>query len=134
MRYSTKAGIKYLIESGMIEVLHANDQLKIQQKKGRAFQGFQEQPIHFPPTFKFIPGTDEYSMKRIPSWTDRVLTKCNGNDNMRFAIKPLYYCSIVELKESDHRPVVAGYELAIRPPSGGLATTRFASPSRCSVM
>jgi hypothetical protein len=38
-------------------------------------QGFQEGQIHFPPTFKFLPGSSAYSEKRVPSWTDRILWK-----------------------------------------------------------
>ena len=42
-------------------------------------QGFLEQDIHFPPTFKFFAGTEQYNLKRIPSWTDRVLTLCSAD-------------------------------------------------------
>jgi hypothetical protein len=45
-----------------------------QHGKARTVQGFHEQPIHFPPTFKYKPGTGQYTWKRVPSWTDRILT------------------------------------------------------------
>ena len=48
-------------------------------------QGFHEQAICFPPTFKFIPHSDDYNLKRIPSWTDRVLFLCNA---------PPSYCAL----------------------------------------
>lgn len=43
---------------------------------GRAFQGYSEGPILFPPTFKYDKGSDQFdssSKARPPAWTDRVL-------------------------------------------------------------
>jgi|LauGreSBDMM110SN_4_FD.fasta_scaffold145591_1 hypothetical protein len=102
--------VKHALEKGLHEVLHANDQLRLEQGQGYAFkvsprsrerqllqikdylskpllllQGFHEQPICFPPTFKFVPKSDEYNLKRIPSWTDRVLFLCNA---------PPTYCAL----------------------------------------
>lgn len=51
----------------------------IQPSPHRLTQGFHEQPINFPPTFKFEMNTDNYDMRRIPSWTDRVLFMCNSH-------------------------------------------------------
>ena len=48
-----------------------------------AFNGFQEAAIHFPPTFKFDPGTNDYdssSKQRVPSYTDRILYKVSMCD------------------------------------------------------
>lgn len=36
---------------------------------GNIFEGFTEAEICFPPTHKFIIGTDEYVCNRIPSYT-----------------------------------------------------------------
>jgi hypothetical protein len=44
-------------------------------------QGFHEQAIAFPPTFKYELSSDEYNLKRTPSWTDRVLFLCNSNSD-----------------------------------------------------
>jgi hypothetical protein len=109
--------VRHLMRSRLHEVLHANDQLRLQQRKGLVFQvrvcvtpargaqrcwavkdrcvrarrsterccccclrwqGFEEGRIHFPPTFKFVPGSSAYSNQRVPSWTDRVLWKVNA--------------------------------------------------------
>lgn len=43
---------------------------------GSIFKGFQEAPIHFPPTYKFDIGCDVYdttSKQRTPSYTVRIL-------------------------------------------------------------
>jgi hypothetical protein len=53
-------------------------------------QGFDEQAIHFPPTFKHIPFSDDYSLKRTPSWTDRVLHMANADPSF-LVLQPLYY-------------------------------------------
>lgn len=53
-------------------------------------QGFDEQAIHFPPTFKFRPHSDEYNFKRVPSWTDRILHTVNAT-SAAVTLTPLYY-------------------------------------------
>lgn len=53
-------------------------------------QGFHEQVIMFPPTFKYKPGSTQYSEKRIPSWTDRILHTAYA-DEQDCALEPLYY-------------------------------------------
>lgn len=69
-------------------------------------QGFEEAPIHFPPTYKFDPNTEHYdtsSKLRIPSWTDRILWKVNPAAGMHRAVEVLHYGSVPEIKVSDHR-------------------------------
>ncbi|KAF6260483.1 Endonuclease/exonuclease/phosphatase [Scenedesmus sp. NREL 46B-D3] len=110
--------VRYLLRSRLHEVLHANDQLQLQQKKGRVFQGFQEGNIHFPPTFKFTAGTSQYSEQRVPSWTDRILWKVRvpqpwEGDVMAPSVAQTYYTSVPEVTSSDHKPVVAGFEVAL---------------------
>ncbi len=70
--------MKEALDEGRHDELRSNDQLRIEQAAGRVFQGFHEQPIHFPPTFKFVVNSDDYNLKRVPSWTDRVLFLCNA--------------------------------------------------------
>jgi hypothetical protein len=60
---------------------------------GRAFKGFQEGTIRFPPTYNYLPGTDKYDERpdkpiRPPAWCDRVLwcTPVASDD-----IRLLYY-------------------------------------------
>ncbi|RUP42720.1 Endonuclease/exonuclease/phosphatase [Jimgerdemannia flammicorona] len=55
--------------------LRPYDQLTIERANQRTLQGFFEGPLSFPPTYKFVVGTeDEYqSTLRIPSWCDRIL-------------------------------------------------------------
>ena len=63
-----------------------------------------EHEITFLPSYKYIKGYDFYNIKRIPSWTDRILFKNNKE------IKCLCYDKI-DVKYSDHRPVYALFEI-----------------------
>ena len=52
------------------------DQLTRERVAGRAFQGYSEGSILFPPTFKYDKGSEHFdtsSKARPPAWTDRVL-------------------------------------------------------------
>ncbi|ORX77736.1 DNase I-like protein [Anaeromyces robustus] len=49
-----------LIKENQLEVLLANDQLKIEMNKGNAFNSFSEAPITFRPTYKFDVYTKNY--------------------------------------------------------------------------
>ncbi|PNH09800.1 inositol polyphosphate 5-phosphatase [Tetrabaena socialis] len=71
-------------------------------------------PIKFAPTFKYTQGTDAFDLRRTPAWTDRVLFLANA-DPLFADLKPLYYMSVPELRTSDHKPVIAGFELSISP-------------------
>ena len=54
------------------------DQLNYLKAEGHIFRGFAEDPIHFPPTFKYDPGTNTFDTshkQRVPSYTDRILYK-----------------------------------------------------------
>jgi hypothetical protein len=53
-----------------------HDQLNRQRKLGRAFVGFEEGEICFPPTYKYDKNAkcfDTTSKRRCPAWTDRIL-------------------------------------------------------------
>ncbi|XP_008793481.2 type IV inositol polyphosphate 5-phosphatase 3 isoform X2 [Phoenix dactylifera] len=87
--------------SGLAE----KDQLKRELKKGRAFDGWSEGVINFPPTYKYefnsekYIGEDQKGRRRTPAWCDRILSFGKG-------VKLLSY-QRSELKLSDHRPVTA---------------------------
>lgn len=104
-----------------------------------AVQGFQEGKIHFPPTFKFLPGTSQYSEQRVPSWTDRILWKVRPSepwaDSVAPTVEQAYYSSVPEMTSSDHKPVVAGFDLLL---TAAELPSMEAGPhnthSRCSIM
>jgi phosphatidylinositol-bisphosphatase len=98
------------------------DQMKQEKDKGNLFiNKFKEGTITFPPTYKLIPGTDDYVLEeggdRIPGWADRILYH---KYNCRFKSKPddmleiKEYNSILKIMSSDHKPVFAIFELDLR--------------------
>jgi hypothetical protein len=106
----TREAIDALLENDLHATLLANDQLTIEQQRNAVFSGFKEGPLHFRPTYKFDPGTDVYDTskkQRCPSWTDRVMWRCNSGTTQPISI--VEYTSVESLKMSDHRPVRAGF-------------------------
>jgi len=99
------------IEKNMFEDLMFNDQLRFDMKTGRV-PGFTEGHIKFAPTYKRKAGTNnEVSLKRNPSWTDRILYKFNAQ-NCDLIQKS--YDSNNLLTLSDHRPVFSQFVLRYR--------------------
>ncbi|KAK4357405.1 hypothetical protein RND71_023015 [Anisodus tanguticus] len=96
---------KALVEMRNWRVLLENDQLRIEQRFGRVFNGWSEGRIYFPPTYKYSSNSDRYAgedthpkeKRRTPAWCDRILWYGQG----------LYQISYVrgESRFSDHRPV-----------------------------
>ncbi|KAJ4967221.1 hypothetical protein NE237_019070 [Protea cynaroides] len=83
------------------------DQLMRELRKGRAFDGWSEGTLNFPPTYKYESNSEKYygedpkAGRRNPAWCDRILSFGNG-------MKLLNY-KRVEHMFSDHRPVTAVY-------------------------
>ncbi|KAJ4951358.1 hypothetical protein NE237_028190 [Protea cynaroides] len=83
------------------------DQLIKELRKGRAFDGWSEGTLKFPPTYKYefnsekYHGEDPKAGRRTPAWCDRILSFGNG-------MRLLNYKRIEQML-SDHRPVTAIY-------------------------
>ncbi|KAI9000860.1 DNase I-like protein [Trametes punicea] len=91
------------------DALLAADQLRRAMDEREVFEGYQEGPLLFRPTYKYDFGTDNYDTSekmRIPAWTDRILFKGQTLD--------LSVYSRAELKGSDHRPVFAIFRAEVR--------------------
>ncbi len=62
------------------------------------------------PTYKFVPGTNEYAHKegtRIPSYTDRILYES------RIFMNDIQYYSYKEPIDSDHKPVILTFGIIV---------------------
>jgi hypothetical protein len=97
-------------EDHRLELLR-HDQLLCTIAEEKAFPGFSEGKINFPPTFKFDKGSNEYDTshkQRIPAWTDRVLFKPRSD------IRVLAYDSVRDALHSDHRPVFATFRVGMQ--------------------
>ena len=76
--------------------------------------GYIEGDINFAPTYKYDLFSDDYDTSekcRAPAWTDRVLFR-KRRDRGQNPGKVVYY-GRVELKQSDHRPVMAFIDIDI---------------------
>ncbi|KAL6970074.1 Type IV inositol polyphosphate 5-phosphatase 9 [Sarracenia purpurea var. burkii] len=97
-----------LVDRADWDGLLENDQLRMELKDGKVFEGWQEGTIKFAPTYKYYPDSDEYlggvhgkkdKKKRAPAWCDRIIWFGEG-------IKQHLYTR-GESRLSDHRPVKA---------------------------
>ncbi|XP_030647700.1 phosphatidylinositol polyphosphate 5-phosphatase type IV [Chanos chanos] len=112
-RGGVEAILKQSVGADMGPLLQ-HDQLYKEMNEGAIFKGFQEAPIHFPPTYKFDIGCDVYdttSKQRTPSYTDRILYRSRQADD----IKVVKYTSCSSIKTSDHRPVIGMFQVKLRP-------------------
>ncbi|KAG5671456.1 hypothetical protein PVAND_001652 [Polypedilum vanderplanki] len=115
-----KDEIKECVKNGDLQAVLENDQLKKQQEAGQVFNDFLEGEITFPPTYKYDLFSDDYDTSekaRAPAWTDRVLWRRRQQqadaDNPNWNPGHLLFYGRAELKQSDHRPVVAILDIEI---------------------
>ncbi|XP_045498376.1 inositol polyphosphate 5-phosphatase K-like isoform X2 [Colias croceus] len=101
------------VEKDKYTSLLKHDQLLAVMDSGEAFSEFSEPEIRFPPTYKFLLGTDDYDTKRKPSWTDRILYKviANNYENITLRADLISYNHIPHYMVSDHKPVVAQFNI-----------------------
>ncbi|CDY15360.1 BnaC04g42630D [Brassica napus] len=96
---------KALVEMQNWRALLENDQLRIEQKRGHVFKGWDEGKIYFPPTYKYSNNSDRYAgddlhpkeKRRTPAWCDRILWYGEGLHQLCYVRG--------ESRFSDHRPV-----------------------------
>eukprot|EP01018_Ginkgo_biloba_P013710 Gb_30199 [translate_table: standard] len=102
-----------LIDKKDWKTLQQSDQLKMEQKAGRVFEGWREGYIDFAPTYKYAANSDKYcgvhdnpgEKRRVPAWCDRILWYGKG-------LKQVFYVR-GENRFSDHRPVSALFSAQI---------------------
>ncbi|KAL9928488.1 synaptojanin isoform 1-T7 [Glossina fuscipes fuscipes] len=111
-----KESLKDAISQGDLASVLENDQLRKEQEAGNVFNDFLEGEISFDPTYKYDLFSDEYDTsekQRAPAWTDRVLWRRRKalaeSDFVSTEWNPgkLVHYGRSELKQSDHRPVIA---------------------------
>uniref|UniRef100_A0A0N4ZFV2 IPPc domain-containing protein n=1 Tax=Parastrongyloides trichosuri TaxID=131310 RepID=A0A0N4ZFV2_PARTI len=111
----TQEEICRLCDSGKYKQLLKYDQLTKAKETGNVFYDYIEsESIDFKPTYKFDVGTsnwDSSEKKRTPAWTDRILY-WKKSDHTK--IKQLSYRSCPQVVISDHKPVIATYEMVIK--------------------
>ncbi|KAK1282910.1 Type I inositol 1,4,5-trisphosphate 5-phosphatase CVP2 [Acorus calamus] len=96
---------KALVEMHNWRALLEKDQLRIEQRRGCVFEGWNEGRIYFPPTYKYSNNSDRYAgddlhpkeKRRTPAWCDRILWYGKGLNQLSYVRG--------ESRFSDHRPV-----------------------------
>ncbi|KAK9298222.1 hypothetical protein QLX08_008380 [Tetragonisca angustula] len=116
-----KDEMKEMIKRNEFDQILQYDQLKVQQEQGNVFKNFLEGPITFAPTYKYDLFSDDYDTSekcRQPAWTDRVLWKRRKqvpdiDSPTDWNPGKLIHYGRAELKQSDHRPVIAFIDVDI---------------------
>ncbi|CBZ25958.1 putative endonuclease/exonuclease/phosphatase [Leishmania mexicana MHOM/GT/2001/U1103] len=121
----TRKAIEYVIQhhSNIRSILINNDQLSLERARGKVFQGFQEGNLLFRPTYKYEVSAgggvtlNEYNFShkknRMPAYCDRILYKKRiTSAARRVAIR--LYTDVPNVRSSDHRPVVALFDVGTR--------------------
>lgn len=104
---------------GDFKTLLQHDQLKLSQAAGQTFKGYIEGDINFPPTYKYDVNSNDYDSSekcRVPAYTDRVLFKKRHQtkiDEELMDADPITFYNRIELMSSDHRPVIAEFEIEV---------------------
>jgi endonuclease/exonuclease/phosphatase family metal-dependent hydrolase len=104
-----KEEIKVLLEEKEYTSLYEFDQLKKIVEELKEIEGFDEAPIGFKPTYKYVKDEDTLDWSRNPAFCDRILIK----QSEEVIANCQYYNSHVDLLTSDHRPVTAIFSLEI---------------------
>lgn len=104
--------VRELIQREDWQGLVSKDQLETLRRRGEIFGNYSEGPLTFAPSYKFEPGTNEYTSSetkpRTPSYCDRILWKSIetslGNDFYP-NLEMKEYGMVSKVVHSDHRPV-----------------------------
>ncbi|KAE8654309.1 Type I inositol 1,4,5-trisphosphate 5-phosphatase 1 [Hibiscus syriacus] len=110
------------------QALLEKDQLRVEQRVGRVFSGWEEGKIYFAPTYKYLADSDDYVVqtsnskekRRIPAWCDRILWRGEG-------LKQVWY-SRGECRFSDHRPVYSLFSVEMDLSNKQIPTARSCPP------
>ncbi|KAH6768486.1 DNAse I-like superfamily protein [Perilla frutescens var. frutescens] len=124
---------KALVEMQNWRALLEKDQLRIEQRRGRVFDGWKEGKIYFPPTYKYSHNSDRYAgddmhpkeKRRTPAWCDRILWYGGGLQQLSYARG--------ESRFSDHRPVSSVFWAEIESVPNRLRKSMSCSSSRIEV-
>lgn len=116
-----KDEIRLLISQNNLQRVLEQDQLIQQKAQGLVFKNCFEGEITFPPTYKYDLFSDDYDTSekcRAPAWTDRILWRSrkytiDPNTTSELATGKLLHYGRAELKQSDHRPVIAIIEIEV---------------------
>ncbi|XP_058051479.1 type II inositol 1,4,5-trisphosphate 5-phosphatase isoform X3 [Ahaetulla prasina] len=102
--------VKKLVEAQEFRALYQHDQLKSQMEAKRVFEDFTEGDVIFQPTYKYKISSDEWDTSeqyRAFAWCDRILFKGE-------TISQLDYRNHLTLRNSDHKPISALFDIVVK--------------------
>lgn len=99
--------MRRLVKLHDLDELAKFDELKQTSLQCKEIKGFEEGPLTFDPTYKYYKDSDDFDDKRTPAWCDRILYRSHNN------LTQVYY-GRADIKQSDHRPVLALFEVKVR--------------------
>ncbi|XP_063385360.1 synaptojanin-1 [Cydia fagiglandana] len=116
-----KDEVRLLVSQNNMQRLLEQDQLTRQKAQDLVFKNCFEGDITFPPTYKYDLFSDDYDTSekcRAPAWTDRILWRSrkytvDPEGTSELAAGKLLHYGRAELKQSDHRPVIAILEVEV---------------------
>lgn len=111
---------------------YEKDQLTRERSSHSTLHHLEENPVRFPPTYKYHPDVDmnwprdgsepatyHWAMHRYPSWCDRILFSSQlAHDGSPLTTHS--YAALPLQPTSDHRPVALSFSLDLKPFSTGL--------------
>lgn len=104
------SAVKRLVKIHDLDELAKFDEFQQAPLFCKELKGFEEGPLTFDPTYKYNKGSNEYdssNKQRTPAWCDRILFRSDNN------LSQVYY-GRSEINLSDHRPVLALFEVKVR--------------------
>lgn len=112
---------RLLVSQNNIQRVLEQDQLQQQKAQELVFKNCFEGEITFYPTYKYDLFSDDYDTSekcRAPAWTDRILWRSrkytiDPENTSELAKGKLLHYGRAELKQSDHRPVIAILEVEV---------------------
>lgn len=116
-----KDEVRLLVSQNNLHRVLEQDQLLHQKSQELVFKNCFEGDITFPPTYKYDLFSDDYDTSekcRAPAWTDRVLWRSRKHTidpehTSELSKGKLLHYGRAELKQSDHRPVIAILEIEV---------------------
>ena len=113
---SGKELLQFIHENKVEEILKGDQLNKAIANGNIDMNGFKEYPIHFSPTYKFIPGEmKKYYINEteghVPCYADRIFYKVKEDSNIKMNIKS--YMTNGQPTLSDHKPVLLLFNLVL---------------------
>ena len=87
--------------------------MRLPKNEKGMLRNYREGTITFGPTYKYLIKTNEYDLKRMPAYTDRILFESVHDMPQKNPLMNIFYGK-VDFDLSDHKPITALFEAKIK--------------------